>query len=164
MKLCEYCGDEHSGTYGTGRFCNSRCAHGFSTIIKRIEINEKVSKKLSGRKTWSSGSFKRGFDIRRHIITSGERTKSTIALRKYYEEKLKDIPYEHRCKNFRISVLLNEQANRCNNCKLDKWLNKQIKLELHHKDGNKNNKLRSNEELLCPNCHSYTDTWRRQKR
>jgi hypothetical protein len=34
-------------------------------------------------------------------------------------------------------------------------------LDLHHKDGNANNNVLSNVELLCPNCHSLTDTYKR---
>lgn len=48
MKICENCKSKHDGTYGSGRFCSSKCARGFSTKAKRKEINEKVSKKLKG--------------------------------------------------------------------------------------------------------------------
>lgn len=47
--ICEMCGKEHEGFYGSGRFCNSFCARKFSTSKKRVEINEKVSKNLKGR-------------------------------------------------------------------------------------------------------------------
>jgi len=43
---CENCENEHDGTYGSGRFCSTKCARGFSTKAKRKEINERVSKKL----------------------------------------------------------------------------------------------------------------------
>ena len=43
--VCENCGSEHNGSYGSGRFCCEKCARGFSTKEKREEINEKVSKK-----------------------------------------------------------------------------------------------------------------------
>lgn len=46
---CEYCNNEHDGSYGTGRFCNEKCARGFSTKIKRKEINKKVSNKLKNK-------------------------------------------------------------------------------------------------------------------
>tara|TARA_R110001606_G_C15284381_1_gene640881 strand:- start:332 stop:1042 length:711 start_codon:yes stop_codon:yes gene_type:complete len=46
---CENCEAEHSGEYGSGRFCATKCARGFSTKSKRKEINKKVSKSLSGR-------------------------------------------------------------------------------------------------------------------
>ena len=32
--------------------------------------------------------------------------------------------------------------------------------ELHHKDGNSHNHLFENLELICPNCHSLTNTYR----
>ena len=46
MIICENCEKEHDGSYGSGRFCSSKCARGFSTKAKRKEINEKLSKKL----------------------------------------------------------------------------------------------------------------------
>ncbi len=45
--ICENCNIEHDGSYGSGRFCSSKCARGFSTKTKRKEINEKVSKIMS---------------------------------------------------------------------------------------------------------------------
>lgn len=45
--ICENCKTEHDGSYGSGRFCSSKCARGFSTKAKRKEINEKVSKTKS---------------------------------------------------------------------------------------------------------------------
>jgi predicted nucleic acid-binding Zn ribbon protein len=46
MKNCENCKQDHDGSYGSGRFCSSKCARGFSTKAKRKEINEKVSASL----------------------------------------------------------------------------------------------------------------------
>jgi very-short-patch-repair endonuclease len=46
MKICENCKKEHEGTYGSGRFCSTECARGFSTKGKRSLINERVSKKM----------------------------------------------------------------------------------------------------------------------
>ena len=46
MKICENCGIEHKGEYGSGRFCDSKCARSFSTKVKRKEINKKVSETL----------------------------------------------------------------------------------------------------------------------
>lgn len=48
----------------------------------------------------------------------------------------------------------------CNKCGLDKWLGKPIPLELEHKDGNHKNNQLTNLELLCPNCHALTPTYR----
>lgn len=50
-KKCENCDNDHDGKYGSGRFCSSICARGFSTKNKRSLINEKVSSKLRKHKT-----------------------------------------------------------------------------------------------------------------
>jgi hypothetical protein len=42
MKTCENCGSDLLIKYGSGRFCSSFCARGFSTKSKRSEINEKL--------------------------------------------------------------------------------------------------------------------------
>ena len=52
------------------------------------------------------------------------------------------------------------KKNVCENCGCSSWLDKQINLELHHEDGNRQNQKLSNLKLLCPNCHSQTDTFR----
>ncbi|MNB84573.1 hypothetical protein D3C81_804320 [compost metagenome] len=51
MKKCENCGLNHSGDFGSGRFCCLKCARAFSTKNKRSEINEKVSVKMTKNKT-----------------------------------------------------------------------------------------------------------------
>lgn len=48
----------------------------------------------------------------------------------------------------------------CENCQLRSWQGREIPLELHHKDGNRTNHMLENLQLLCPNCHSQTDTFR----
>ena len=48
----------------------------------------------------------------------------------------------------------------CEICNISEWLNKPIPLELHHVDGNRHNHFLGNLKLLCPNCHSQTDTFR----
>lgn len=49
---------------------------------------------------------------------------------------------------------------KCECCGLSTWLDRPIPLELHHKDGNRNNNTIENYILLCPNCHAFTDSYR----
>ncbi len=60
-------------------------------------------------------------------------------------------------------LLIKERGHRCERCGLTEWLGVPITLELEHKDGNHYNNVKTNLELLCPNCHSQTPTWRRKK-
>ena len=52
------------------------------------------------------------------------------------------------------------KEHRCECCGLSTWLDKPIALELHHKDGDRRNNTIENYELLCPNCHAFTDSYR----
>lgn len=56
--------------------------------------------------------------------------------------------------------LVVDRGNVCECCNLSTWIGEEIKLELHHVDGNRLNNSYKNLQLLCPNCHSYTDAWR----
>lgn len=48
----------------------------------------------------------------------------------------------------------------CEMCSNSEWFDKPIPLELHHVNGNKFDNRIENLQLLCPNCHSFTDNYR----
>ena len=52
------------------------------------------------------------------------------------------------------------KEHKCECCGLTTWLGNPIPLEVHHKDGNRHNNIIENFELLCPNCHAFTDSYR----
>jgi len=52
------------------------------------------------------------------------------------------------------------KINKCDECGIDSWNGKTLNIELHHIDGNRFNHLLENLAMLCPNCHSQTDTFR----
>lgn len=60
------------------------------------------------------------------------------------------------------TYLLNETNNSCSKCgwnKINPYMNK-VPLEINHIDGNSENNVKENLEVLCPNCHSLTDSWK----
>ena len=155
MAICENCEQEHDGTYGAGRFCSGKCARGFSTKSKRAEINEKVSKKLTGVSTHHNGGkvgYKHSDDAKKRIAEAQHKKRN----RKVLEGTAGKVSLK--------IYLIETRGEQCEECKITEWNGKPITLQLHHKDGNNKNNAISNVELLCPNCHTQTDTWGQKNR
>jgi hypothetical protein len=51
------------------------------------------------------------------------------------------------------------KENRCEICGIDEWLGKALNAHLHHRNGDGTDNRIENIQLLCPNCHSQTDTY-----
>lgn len=54
----------------------------------------------------------------------------------------------------------NIKQNKCEECGIEEWNGKPIECELDHVDGDRTNHTLNNLKILCPNCHSQTDTFR----
>lgn len=58
--------------------------------------------------------------------------------------------------------LIRDANNMCSKCGWNKvnQFTGMIPLEIHHKDGDWTNNVKNNLEVLCPNCHSLTKTYK----
>jgi 5-methylcytosine-specific restriction endonuclease McrA len=89
---------------------------------------------------------------------------------KHNAAKMSLVEYLTTSKNIqsnKIRIKLLEEGykqHQCERCGLTEWLDQPIPLELHHIDGNKNNNTLENFQLLCPNCHAFTDSYRGKNR
>ena len=81
--------------------------------------------------------------------------KGKIDYSKFTKKNLKRPRRESLRKN-----LISIRGHKCEGCKLEKWNNQPIPLEIHHIDGDTSNNESNNLQLLCPNCHSLTDNFR----
>lgn len=158
---CECCQREHEGTYGSGRFCSSICAH-------RREISAETKEKQRQKTlNWIARKKEQDpiwfFEYQTKISAANKKNQAKMQearLQKALAKSWEDLGVDARRKR-----VLQEQNHTCNNCGISTWQGFTITLELEHKDGNHQNNSRENLEALCPNCHSITDTWRgRNKR
>lgn len=69
------------------------------------------------------------------------------------------VPY-HSSYNL-LKRLLKEgyKEYKCEKCGIVDWMGEPISLQLEHIDGNHSNNALENLQVLCPNCHSQTDTY-----
>lgn len=58
-----------------------------------------------------------------------------------------------------LKPLIKIRGQQCECCKNTEWLNQPINLQVHHIDGDRTNNQLDNLQLLCLNCHSYTDNF-----
>ncbi len=60
-------------------------------------------------------------------------------------------------------ALIALRGQMCEHCGITTWLNQPINLEVHHRNGDRTDNSLENLQLLCPNCHSYTNTFAKPK-
>jgi len=98
--------------------------------------------------------------IWRRLKSLGLKSKNTggkkIELKEILEGKH---PYYQtfKLRNRLISVGIKE--NKCECCGISEWNGKEIVCHLDHIDGDNSNHVLENLRIICPNCHSQTDTW-----
>ena len=51
------------------------------------------------------------------------------------------------------------KLHRCEECGVEDWQGRPLRLDLHHVNGHRRDHRLSNLRLLCPNCHSQTDNF-----
>jgi len=162
--ICEFCGKEIDGNYGSGRFCDKKCASAFSTKDKRDEISLKVSKALKGRKPAHNSGFKKGGEWVGRKFGPDDRIKAVRICKERREKLYETLSWDDLPKMEKRRRILTAQNGKCLICGLSEWLGKEIGLEIDHINGIHSDDSKDNLRILCPNCHSQTPTYRNRKR
>lgn len=146
---CENCKQEHDESYGSGRFCSSKCARGFATKAKRPEISRRVSMTLQkekhctlcGKVWWKE---------------PGEGYSANFRCQHCREVAGKNKSWDDVSLPTKKARLIRERSHKCEDCGITTWKDKPVVLELHHVNANREDNSKQNLQLLCPNCHSTT--------
>lgn len=148
MKKCKKCNIDFEPTKGLINYCSLECRNS-RVWSEEDKLKKSISAKNSDKV--KSNAIKRPIDFW---------VKMTEERKKIHKEKILKAEYEKLSfESLRFRILY-EQENKCSKCGIDTWLGEKIILELEHKDGNNKNNKRDNLEMICPNCHSLTSTWR----
>ena len=87
-----------------------------------------------------------------HFIGQGWNKDNFDYSRFVYGKKIKSVNM--------VDAIVALRGRKCECCGLEEWMENPIPLEVHHKDGDELNSTLENLQLLCPNCHSMTDTYK----
>lgn len=175
MSNCLYCWNENNSCYKD--FCSLICANKQKTKTNIDEYNKdpniclwcwwwiihikwKLSETKRKKFCWISCSATFYNKPRKKI-----KVDYRIALREKIKEKWKNIIenwlFEPNMSQKEVKkYYIEKRWDRCEECWVEDWNNKPITIELHHIDWDCTNQSDENIILLCPNCHSQTDTYK----
>ena len=133
----------------------------YSDLLRKIGINPKGGNPSTLHKIIDEyGLDETQLNINRKKLHSRNSAYPHIKTKKPIEDIL-----NNKCSFFSSHKLLIRLVDegykeyKCENCGITEWLGKPIALQLDHIDGNHKNNSLSNLKILCPNCHSQTDTY-----
>lgn len=143
--LCEYgCGSEAKYTMSNGKKCCS--THYNSCDAVRNKNSDGLKKAHTEGKIpgFNDEQRKKSIDTKKKNAIENFLVDGSSLANHAVKNRLKDIGVE-QC---------------CSECGISEWRGKIIPLELDHINGKSTDNRIENLRLLCPNCHSLTDTWR----
>ncbi len=151
---------------GPNLYCSSKCyaLHTTPGRSHSIETREKISKSLGGNGTvhlYSNKCLNCGNQIKSKKYCSID-CQNEYRYNNEVEEWLIDPSKFKQPRRFMKKWLFKKGGEQCHKCgwKERNEYTENIPVEMHHEDGDYTNNFPDNLDLLCPNCHSLTSTYR----
>tara|TARA_Y100000034_G_C6896755_1_gene413581 strand:- start:226 stop:714 length:489 start_codon:yes stop_codon:yes gene_type:complete len=141
MSKCIYCSKELTSRFQK-KFCSHSCSASYNNKARREPPNICFN---CGEKTPS----KNHKYCNKNCYIQHQKN---ITLQKILKGTASSYVVKH--------YLLKTFGHYCNRCKNTYWNDQLIPIELEHIDGNSKNNSLDNVELLCPNCHAQTPTYK----
>ena len=149
-RYCLKCGKEIEGNDKKRRkFCSHACSASFNNEqrAKKIKVCKNCGKELSGRqKVFCSIECQNDYEYKQYIEKwkNGELMCDTCEISRHIRR-----------------YLFERNDGKCQLCGWDKEnpVTHKVPLQIHHIDGDCTNNKEENLQLLCPNCHSLTETF-----
>lgn len=157
MKECKKCGNGFEPRKGFVNYCSIKCRNGREWSE---EDKEKKRKTMLNSHDFEVGLVKRKLNKLTRELPDNDIEKALEYKNQLRKEEILSADVDSLKYGRLRERILYEQNEKCNKCGLKDWLGEPITLELEHKDGDNKNNSRDNLEMLCPNCHSQTKTWR----
>jgi hypothetical protein len=165
--ICKECGKSHSFEKRKNKFCSQNCA-AIYTNKNRCKCDSIIHKeqKHDSIKETTQRQVKYNNCINCSMLTKNKKYCSQKCQKEYQVKKRvedwkndKQSEEKHSPPFFK-KFLTDKYGYKCSVCGISEWNDKTIGLELEHKDGNSYNNIEENLCLICPNCHSQTDTYK----
>ena len=139
---------------------------GYSDLLRKVELNPKGGNPKTLKKIIKEYELdETQLNINRSNLYSRCQKKTNEKSKIPLEDILNNKTEKPYGSSKLLKRLIKEEYKeyKCEICGLTEWQGKHITLQLDHIDGNHNNNSLDNLCILCPNCHSQTDTFAGKK-
>lgn len=160
--ICNNCGKTFVGKIGNNRkFCSSSCSATYNNKL-RVDINKRKRSEYHNRKNNKC--------LNCGNITTNKYCDSKCQHELKYKEYIKEwknglnegVRGEGQISRYIVKYLFDKHNNKCSKCGWSEINTHtgRVPLEVEHIDGDSSNNSPDNLTLLCPNCHSLTETYK----
>ncbi|CAB4143293.1 HNHc domain containing protein [uncultured Caudovirales phage] len=149
MTDCLNCGATITAKYAK-KFCNSSCAATYN--------NQRKPKRSEESRNRTRVAMIAVGPMSAEARAKAVQTYTDSRLRYLFQTPFEELAYQTK----RVRVII-EQGGVCAHCGISEWRGQPVCFEMDHIDGDNTNNARENLEILCPNCHSNTPTWKGRK-
>jgi len=134
----------------------------FVEIITNSRSISEVLRKLKTNHARYFAYFKKRVQTENIDISHFDGNSTDVIKRKFTDDDIFVQGKKHNNSIIKSRFLTKVKEYKCSICGISEWNNAKIVLHLDHIDGDNTNNLIHNLRLLCPNCHSQTETYCRK--